>query len=222
MKSKRSSGNNRAWSTPEVEKLKALLADGLFLRQIAAKFAPHRNYLSIQHKCQSLGLKINPDPHSSLHNPWPEADIEKLRDLASKGFSGSQIMRQLNGIGSRYTRSAVVGKANRLGITLNGNVQRILNHRIEAKKRTPKSTIADVPLEVPQAIGSQLFEVASGCCQYPVNGITCGHPASRNLLGKKTPYCAYHRTIVYVPMTVRNNAFAKTKTSDTRTLRIPA
>lgn len=47
---------------------------------------------------------------------WPQSDIDKLEELATKGYSLSQIAKVL-----KRTRNSIAGKASRLGIKLSGN-----------------------------------------------------------------------------------------------------
>ena len=45
---------------------------------------------------------------------WTDARVKKLRELVRKGLQASEIAKQLGGI----TRSSVIGKANRLGLSI--------------------------------------------------------------------------------------------------------
>lgn len=47
---------------------------------------------------------------------WTDARVELLRDRALVGFSASQIAQELPG----FSRNAIIGKANRLGLVLHG------------------------------------------------------------------------------------------------------
>lgn len=49
---------------------------------------------------------------------WPDADTEKLKELVARGYSGSQIAAMLRQCGAHYTRNAVIGRINRLGLQL--------------------------------------------------------------------------------------------------------
>lgn len=50
---------------------------------------------------------------------WPSEHSDALRDYFLKGMSYAEIGRQLNArFGTAYTRSAVVGRAKRLGLVL--------------------------------------------------------------------------------------------------------
>ena len=49
---------------------------------------------------------------------WTDERVETLKKLWLDGLSASQIAKQLGGV----TRNAVIGKANRIGVKLTGNI----------------------------------------------------------------------------------------------------
>ena len=50
-------------------------------------------------------------------NNWPQAHSDALRDCFAKGMSFGEIARELNlRFGTRYTRSAVLGRGKRIGL----------------------------------------------------------------------------------------------------------
>lgn len=63
---------------------------------------------------------------------WTPRAIERVRALAEKGYSATQIAARLTGEGfGRPSRSAVIGKMRRLGIPLRGDTQ----NNLEAVRR---------------------------------------------------------------------------------------
>ena len=72
---------------------------------------------------------------------WPEADVARLRELASLGLSASQIEAQMTG----YSRSAVIGKIYRMGLPWGSARPR------EAKRPPQASSARPTPKRPPAA-----------------------------------------------------------------------
>lgn len=134
---------------------------------------------------------------------WTEARIELLKKLWLEGYSASQVAAQLGGV----TRSAVIGKLHRLGVTLAGSVRRAPNHnavrtaRIVRTKPIPKPRLVYVapkdtgPLE---PLGDTIEKAKYGECLWiegdpRTDGRICGRETGGHA------YCEHHRAAAYVP-----------------------
>lgn len=115
---------------------------------------------------------------------WPPIDEQILRELWPQGYTAQAISEKLGG---RYTRSAVGGKAKRLGLPSrqkiavpNGNQPK---KRSPKKKQTPapkSDTVAamlatEMGLEEVPATAVTLHNVARDQCRWPF-----GHPRSEH------------------------------------------
>lgn len=146
---------------------------------------------------------------------WPSEHSDALRDYFCKGMSYAEIGRQINArFGTAYTRSAVVGRAKRLGLVtqvrmtspsivpvLPARACLILPPRPAAPNLNlpPKSALKPAAPVKLRCVGVQprlipLAELARADCRYPYGGdkegeeITfCGHPRQPG-----SSYCAPH------------------------------
>jgi GcrA cell cycle regulator len=145
---------------------------------------------------------------------WPSEHSDALRDYLLKGMSYAEIGRQINArFGAAYTRSAVAGRAKRLGLIASAPVTSpsivpslpsgaclVSPHRSAPNfNLPPKSALKPVPPVKLRCVGVQprlisLVELAPGDCRYPYGGdkdgeeITfCGHPCQPG-----SSYCAPH------------------------------
>ena len=104
---------------------------------------------------------------------WTPEKVEKLKELWGKGNTASEIAQILGGV----TRNAVIGKANRLGLS-----KKLSTEEIIVKKEISASSL------VPDMSG----------CKWPI-----GHPGDSDFYfcGKPTipgkPYCGEHCVIAY-------------------------
>ena len=74
-------------------------------------------------------------------NPdWTEAKVKQLRQLAKDGLSGSKIAHELG----FATRSAVIGKLHRLGITKNKSLHHNQQHRAKGAAIQPANVCPQV------------------------------------------------------------------------------
>jgi GcrA cell cycle regulator len=134
---------------------------------------------------------------------WTQARVELLKKLWLEGCSASQVAAQLGGV----TRSAVIGKLHRLGVTRAGSVRRAVNHnavrtaRIVRDKPIPKPRLVYVapkenePLE---PLGETIDKAKHGQCLWiegdpKQDGRICGRETGGHA------YCQHHRAAVYVP-----------------------
>ena len=145
------------------------------------------------------------------NQPWSEADVAKLRDMAAKGMTSREIAREL---GEGFTRNSVIGKTQRLGIWLgrpkpSEPEQLIKPEPVVEPSPIPTATIYHLKTKTryqppPQGplkpTGNQAFLMAltSNMCRFPVSGdgertLFCGDPT------EKGSWCPDHRKRVFYP-----------------------
>ncbi|MFM7010636.1 MAG: GcrA family cell cycle regulator [Betaproteobacteria bacterium] len=164
--------------------------------------------------------KLTPSQYVRGSSDWhknPDAD-ETLRALYKDGLSNSVIAGVLNKkFGTAFTRSAVIGRATRLGIThaKPGNrakkPQRPRTKRERVTFGTPKSTeaVAPAPFIVrtdipPPEARKSLVELREMDCRWPVGDPLSkgfGFCAQERVPGK--PYCPDCCQRAYQPIPVR-------------------
>jgi GcrA cell cycle regulator len=149
---------------------------------------------------------------------WTTERIALLKDRIEAGLSCGQIAREIG-----VSRNAVIGKANRLGLSrfksvTSGQRQRmarnIAGSRVATQHRTllelwakPHLAFADAPGD--GASRCSLVELQQWHCRWPI-----GDPTAENFgfCGNKpidgVPYCAAHARLAYRPGT-RQAGFAK-------------
>lgn len=146
---------------------------------------------------------------------WPSEHSDALRDYFLKGMSYAEIGRQLNArFGTAYTRSAVVGRAKRLGLVLPewmtspsiapswpGEASPLAPRRAALPNLNlpPKSAMKPAQRVKLRCVGVQprlipLVELEPADCHYPYGGdkdgeeiAFCGHPRQ-----PASSYCAPH------------------------------
>lgn len=130
---------------------------------------------------------------------WTEDRVSRLKELWGSGKTAAQIAEELGDV----TRNAVIGKANRLGLskpgrpraakpkpTINRTLARPIAPRQPVKEELPPEPLAPPP--PPGALPQHRR------CQFPI-----GHPGEDDFhfcdhetsTGK--PYCEYHCRIAY-------------------------
>jgi GcrA cell cycle regulator len=154
---------------------------------------------------------------------WPTERVERLKQLAAGNtFSGGQIARELG-----VTRSAVLGKLKRLGISIakpmtcrdpRPRKRQAPRPRHQASKAARDLAViaarelqaieaaleAAVLLEPPATAIRSVFELRAGVCRYPFGDprhpdfCFCGADAFQAL-----PYCAGHARLSYRPAGAR-------------------
>jgi GcrA cell cycle regulator len=142
---------------------------------------------------------------------WPSEHSDALRDYFLKGISYAEIGRRINArFGTAYTRSAVAGRAKRLGLVAPERVTSpsivpslpgetgLLSPRRPALNLPPKSALKPARAKL-RCVGVQprlvqLVDLASADCRYPYGGdkdgeeiAFCGHPRQ-----PASSYCAPH------------------------------
>jgi len=143
---------------------------------------------------------------------WTDENIAKLRDLAAQSFSSSQIAAAMPGA----TRSAIAGKAKRLGISLTGKHENQIRRTQRPKKPpnakrsvVPAAPLPEPPAAPPESLNIPYSELPPGGCTFAVNDgavsdlLFCGVPATP---GK--PYCAYHGRVASGGLPVRKRTAA--------------
>ncbi|MBR0826298.1 hypothetical protein JQ596_12180 [Bradyrhizobium manausense] len=162
---------------------------------------------------------------------WAPEHSGALRDYVLKGLSFSDIAREINRtFGTAYTKSAVLGRARRMGLSVQPRVdspsivpslataaqedcvpsRQSLPHALQQPPQTAFRPAEPVKLRCvgvrPRLIS--LLELESDDCRYPYGGdkegeeITfCGHPRRRG-----SSYCAPHFRLTWGPGTVSERA----------------
>ncbi len=151
-----------------------------------------------------------------FQNDWTPDMVRTLRDHAAKGESAGMIAKALGG---RVTRNAVVGKAHRLGVKLNGyRMRSSLRHNVAARVATAprarserkgpirpaaagletEATSKPLPPEPPPPREPiPLHQLQGEVCRYPFGDPRdpafgfCGAPGH--------PWCDEHRKVVFTP-----------------------
>lgn len=158
---------------------------------------------------------------------WAPEHSGALRDYVLKGLSFSDIAREINKtFGTAYTKSAVLGRARRMGLSV---PPRVDSPSIVPSLATAQDDSVPSPQSLPRGLQQppktafrpadpvklrcvgirprliSLLELESGDCRYPYGGdkdgeeITfCGHPRRRG-----SSYCAPHFSLTWGPGTVR-------------------
>jgi GcrA cell cycle regulator len=145
-----------------------------------------------------------------MASPWTpelEAEVSKLWT----DYSALSIAAQFQARGYNFSRSSIIGKIHRLGLSSAG-LERVVrrqksdSEQREGLKRTynrrPNPT--EVQLRcvelVPRHVS--LAEIERGECRYPYGDgpfTFCGHPAVEG-----ASYCAPHKDLCWIEPTVRN------------------
>ncbi len=124
---------------------------------------------------------------------WTEERIETLKNLWGKGFSARQIAEELGGV----TRNAVIGKANRLGLSKPTKSAITRKQNRVQQVQAPRIVIPE-----PQGEGATILTLKSTSCRWPI-----GHPGEENFrfcgarCAAGAPYCEAHARMAYQPST---------------------
>lgn len=133
-------------------------------------------------------------------NPSATADEDqRIRDLASLGYSGQRISRELLPEIKR-SRSAVIAYCSRNGIELHGKTgyppglpraSRIIEKKREWRRNKPYQPDQKDSLLPPSGSGVHLLEAGRNSCRFiqgdPRYLLICGEPTVRD-----SSYCAFH------------------------------
>ena len=120
---------------------------------------------------------------------WTDERVTKLSRLWGEGFTARQIAEELGG---EVTRNAVIGKANRLGLSKpsKSSVSR-------QQRQQQRETVVQKP-EAPQGERATIFTLTASTCRWPI-----GDPSQSDFYfcGAKSasgqPYCDYHAAMAY-------------------------
>ncbi len=119
---------------------------------------------------------------------WTEERVERLSELWAAGWSARQIADRLGGI----TRNAVIGKANRLGLS-----KPTKSSMTRQRKREEEVPVVEEVFEAPEG-GVSILTLTHATCRWPI-----GHPGEENFYfcgaRSKTgqPYCEHHARLAY-------------------------
>jgi GcrA cell cycle regulator len=156
---------------------------------------------------------------------WTDERIATLTKMWESGATASQIADELGGV----SRNAVIGKANRIGVKLSGNVNcssprapRAVTERprrpsiartgsalwkrtaVPALPRERKAAWLFAEAEVGDMLKVGFEEISEGACRWPI-----GDPTNEDFVycGVQTaqgrPYCAGHCRMAYKPPSAR-------------------
>jgi len=127
---------------------------------------------------------------------WTDERITELTRFWQEGYSARQIAERLaDGI----TRNAVIGKANRLGLSKPSKSSVTRQNR--QKERAEKV----LQLQPPMDEGATIFSLTASTCRWPIGDPVdlgfhfCG--ANSNVAA---PYCDYHAAMAYQPPKAKN------------------
>lgn len=132
---------------------------------------------------------------------WTKEQEDELRLLLTARKSGSQIASAVNAkFGTAYTRNAVIGKINRLGLSAPRKIKAA--GTAPRKRYMPVERVVTIRRPVPVAerpvalvIGDiapgtiTLLELEDGMCKWLTGDLYCGTPTG----DKRTSYCSGHR-----------------------------
>ena len=139
---------------------------------------------------------------------WTSERVALLKDGIEAGLSCAQIAREIG-----VSRNAVIGKANRLGLSRFKNVgpgigrraARVPRPRTEASHRTlvalwarPQPELAEAPED--SASRCSLLDLQQWNCRWPMGDPTCenfGFCGNKHL--GNLPYCPLHARMAYRP-----------------------
>lgn len=153
---------------------------------------------------------------------WTQERVASLTKLWADGLSASQIMAELGGV----TRSAVIGKIYRLGLSGRAKVLPKADRRgdntraLHIARRSSGGNVIPFtpmrcqpmaepppPLHAPQSLKLRIEQLTSTTCRWPVGDPAaedfgfCGHESS-----PEKPYCPFHQRLAFVPTADRRRA----------------
>jgi len=208
---------NRKWTPDNIKLLRVLWVQNRTISHIAGQMFPGCTEASVRLKAYYLGL-----PHRKLDTgPWSEAAEAYLRARWAEGWSAGKIQIGLETThGAKVTRSAVIGKAHRLGCGRHPNSRPDAMSAVRKLKRKSQTNVSHAwkprtaspvafkvePLPIPQGEPDR----ASWVPLRALEGHSCrwvwGDPlADHGYCGREvipgTSYCQGHLTKVYLPVT---------------------
>lgn len=121
---------------------------------------------------------------------WTEENLALLKSRWEAGYSASIIASQIRGA----TRSAICGKAYRLGLSKRLDESRRQPAVRKRKGMTAEDSIPTMVVPDTSANVSLLDRRANQCCYPTEAGLYCGAVKK-----PKSSYCSYHHHRVWVP-----------------------
>ncbi len=123
---------------------------------------------------------------------WTDERVARLKELWAQGYSARQIAEELGGV----TRNAVIGKANRMGLSkpTKSSITR-QRKREEGERVRP---VAEEAVIVTPDSGVSILTLTTATCRWPI-----GHPGEEDFFfcGARTkpgqPYCEAHSRLAY-------------------------
>lgn len=138
---------------------------------------------------------------------WSDERIQQLEFLIAKGLSASKIAQHLGNV----SRSAVLGKAMRMGLTLGNAIAnrkwsqdtRSIQNRLNAGTFAPKRKPQKPQLRLVQTSGVPLIALKRGQCKWPLDlGLDAEATAHSLFCGVRATnavYCPTHRAVAFIP-----------------------
>src|SRR5262245_38199027 len=135
---------------------------------------------------------------------WSKDEEMRLRDCVDQNMSASQIAARIAG----YTRNAIIGKINRLGLRLKGapsRPPRPPRQKMHRTKNTPTISLGRVQEPGPVQAGNldltglaptSFLDLAFDQCRFVISedGKFC--PLKQI---QRSPYCAFHHRMTHAP-----------------------
>ena len=125
---------------------------------------------------------------------WTEERVETLTNMWLGGSTARQIAESL---GEGVTRNAVIGKANRLGLSKPS--------KSSETRRQRRTEVKKAVLEMPEG-GATILTLTSSTCRWPI-----GDPGEEDfrfcgaVAKEDGPYCEFHARLAYQPPASRDS-----------------
>ena len=120
---------------------------------------------------------------------WTEERVDTLSRLWREGYTARQIAEELGG---EVSRNAVIGKANRLGLS------KPSKSSVSRQQRQQQKDVPVQKLVAPTGQRATIFTLTASTCRWPI-----GDPSTADFYfcGAKCssgqPYCDYHAAMAY-------------------------
>lgn len=145
---------------------------------------------------------------------WPDAVVERLRQLVADKLSGSRIADRLQReFDFRKSRCAVIGKVSRLQLKLNGapHFVRPRNGYGPRRRNWTKPSVYEIaPAQAPADHHCTLLDLTPSSCRWPVSDdprvdgfLYCGAATAQ------WPYCPHHQALGTEPTRSRSNGYGR-------------
>ena len=124
---------------------------------------------------------------------WTDERVARLEELWSEGYTARQIAESLGSV----TRNAVIGKANRMGLSKPTKSSLTRQRKRQEGARVRPTKEEEVLIVTPDS-GVSILTLTTATCRWPI-----GHPGEENFFfcgaGTKSgqPYCEAHSRLAY-------------------------